>query len=825
MKHETGDVRCETRDMRRETPDMRREARDGGCEIYYRPISYLISTISCLLLFLSVSAQSTAQKFLRADEQVLFNWRFGYSEFPFPDDSPSAQEDAARGMYGWYDGKLWSRTYQAWDNKIVHGAQLLFRGGSPYARQVKCISSIVPYDLAGSPVSFSIPFMYTIGSEENISFALTVKGKTEETIVCKLQPEAETAFTGGMMKANFITLKLSESAGNKPIITAMGMLHIRVYPPLINYGERTEFIFSSNTHHMDVESSLVLGSLFEDLSTQDPYALQQKYQPSQADFQKARASHAQKLNAWRKSTALISSQLQKEAKIEVLCNQPGQMRDKGELWVTAYSGNPVKDFQYGKPNLQIKEMANSVTQALGRRFTLFRYQHHYLPWREDDPTTLDTIQIPYLKQWLETANTAADTVMLDLQLSPIIKLYKQHSQLGQLALPPQGIPGAEWSKITQGYVTTLRFAKQVCPNLRIVQMPYEIDNISGTEALADAHYQFFTCLYKAVAIINKELPTSEQLMVAGLGANNAISRWGFIEGFLRRYAADKSPEKRLDYITWHNYLFPGNYPAMVLGYQDTLQKLLVKYGLDKNLKVIVDEMGLAEPSTIEDLSDLNGAMKKESAMAAYSNIIHDYYEKENGNFLPISGAGWHFALLTYGKQNILSAYAKGMILRNKLGDVKIPLKVGPQNEEGFGLHAVATKTDQKISVLISCASPSIFYEQAAPLDYKSINILLKDLPESFRNKKLRITQWYSSPGDAVANKILSQDKYQTLPLTRGADRYSKDFSPAEVKVLNSINKSSTVIAPSRKSDLSLTADLDAYGMRLIEIEVFNHIGT
>ncbi|GEM_PF-2041908 len=770
------------------------------------------------LYSIAVTAQSATSSFLRGDEQVLFNWRFGYSEFPFPSGNHAAQEDAARGIYSWYDGALWSQAYKSWDSSTTHGVQLLFRGGSPYARQVKCMSSIVPYTKAGEPVSFLIPYMYTIGSEENLCFALTVKGKTEETIVCKLQPKAQVAFTGGMVKANFITLKLAEPPGNKPIVTAMGLLHVRVYPSMLNYGDRMEFIFSSTTQHMDVESSLVLGSIFKDPSTQNPYQLQNNYQPTATAFTEAKLRHTQKLDSWRTTTAARALSLMQNPTVEVFCGESGQPRDKGELRVMAYSGNPVKDFQYGLPTPQIGEIATAVTKALGRKFSLFRYQHHYLPWRADAPSTLDSAQIPYLKQWLTAADNAADTVMLDLQLSPIIKLYKLHSKMGQLALPTEGILGAEWTKITEGYITTLRFAKTVCPNLKIVQMPYELDNVTNTQVHSDAHYQFYKCLYKAVSVINKELPANQQLLVAGLGANNANSRWDFIEGFLSRYSQDTDHEKQLDYITWHTYLFPGNYPSMMQGVNDSLQKLLTKYQLDPKLKVIVDEMGLAEPSTIEDLSDLNGAMKKEAAMASYSAILHEYYEKEKGSIIPISGAGWHFALLAYGQQNILSAYAKGMILRSKLGDMKIPVKASPQDEHGFGLHAVATKTDKKISILVSSASPSIFYEQAGQLDYPSISLSVKDLPERFQRKRLKITQWYSTPQDSVFNAILSQDKYQTLPLTRGADRYTKNFSPAESATLNQISKTSAIVNAPQKDNLSLTLSLDAYGMRLIEIE-------
>jgi hypothetical protein len=273
----------------------------------------------------------------------------------------------------------------------------------------------------------------------------------------------------------------------------------------------------------------------------------------------------------------------------------------------------------------------------------------------------------------------------------------------------------------------------------------------------------------------------------------------------------------LDYITWHTYLFPGNYPSMIKGVSDSLQRLLKMYKLDPELPVLVDEMGLAEPSTIEDLSDLQGAMKKEAAMASYTMALHEYYEKEKGNIIPVSGAGWHFALLTYGKQNVLSSYAKGMLLRNKLGEMSIPANATPVDTQGYGLHAVATKEKNKINILVYCASPSIFFENTAPLNYPDIDILLKDLPANFKNTKLKITESYSSPDDVRLQKILAQDKYQTLPLTRGADRYEKNFSPEEVKILNQLDiRSKTIV--SNKNELNLSISIEAYGMRLIEIE-------
>ncbi|HEX7691584.1 MAG TPA: hypothetical protein VF408_04310, partial [Sediminibacterium sp.] len=326
----------------------------------------IVPAVVCRLLFIclfstTAFAQATGTHYYRGDQSVSFKWRYGYSEFPFPQESATAQEDALRGKFGWYDGTLWSQAYQNWEGDLVHGVQLLFRGGSPYAREVRCTSEVVPYAAAGSPVSFLIPFQYTIGSEEDIAFSLGVKGNGEETIVCKLRPRSVTTFTGGMFKVSFIGLKVSGSAGTKPLVTVAGMMHIRVYPQLVMYGSRTEFVFSSVTHHMDVESSLLLGSVWKDMSDSDPYMAMNKVRLRDDVFTAAAQHHDSLLRQWRVSTAAMSEALMQKGRIEVSCNGPAEKRDKGELRVMAYSGNPVKDFQYGVPTQQTLQMAQAVT--------------------------------------------------------------------------------------------------------------------------------------------------------------------------------------------------------------------------------------------------------------------------------------------------------------------------------------------------------------------------------------------------------------------------------------------------------------------------------
>lgn len=99
----------------------------------------------------------------------------------------------------------------------------------------------------------------------------------------------------------------------------------------------------------------------------------------------------------------ISKNLDKEGLVEISYNSDTEIWDRGECRVQAYSGNPVKDYQYGTVTDKMEKMALSVTSHLKKTFSLFRYQHHQLPWKEENPALLDSSDVIYMDQGLKVA--------------------------------------------------------------------------------------------------------------------------------------------------------------------------------------------------------------------------------------------------------------------------------------------------------------------------------------------------------------------------------------------------------------------------------------
>ena len=73
------------------------------------------------------------------------------------------------------------------------------------------------------------------------------------------------------------------------------------------------------------------------------------------------------------------------------------------------------------------------------------------------------------------------------------------------------------------------------------------------------------------------------------------------------------------------------------------------------------------------------------------------------------------------------------------------------------------------------------------------------------------------PEDPNVLAILRQEKCQTLPLTRGADRYEIDFTE-EVRVLNSISTKQKKLRV-EKGKLVIPLDIRPYSMYLLKFKL------
>lgn len=96
--------------------------------------------------------------------------------------------------------------------------------------------------------------------------------------------------------------------------------------------------------------------------------------------------------------------------------------------------------------------------------------------------------------------------------------------------------------------------------------------------------------------------------------------------------------------------------------------------------------------------------------------------------------------------------------------------------------------------------------------------MLKDIPEMFEGKNVLVEIESIDPEEKKSLEILRQEKCQTLPLTRGADRYYIDFTDEEAEILNSIPVEKRMLAVNGKK-LVVPLDIRPYSMYLLKIKL------
>jgi len=148
----------------------------------------------------------------------------------------------------------------------------------------------------------------------------------------------------------------------------------------------------------------------------------------------------------------------------------------------------------------------------------------------------------------------------------------------------------------------IRHCKRLAPNLRYIEVLNEWGCVHFGGLDDDGYYRFYRAAYTVVNELNREVRPSIPLLVGG--PTTATAHFAQVEQFLKRYAADPTPEKRLDFVTFHDYS-SGERPARVRELRLRLDAWLKANGIPIDTPTFVTEMGTHEGSKMQEQIDSN----------------------------------------------------------------------------------------------------------------------------------------------------------------------------------------------------------------------------
>jgi hypothetical protein len=296
-------------------------------------------------------------------------------------------------------------------------------------------------------------------------------------------------------------------------------------------------------------------------------------------------------------------------------------------------------------------------------------------------------------------------------------------------LTPEGLfqSGRKPADLVPLLTLAIRELKRQVPNVAYIEAFNEPDWVhyvqqvrrgQKPDVLPEQLYDWYVPFYRAVNTVNLELHPNERLRVGG-PTLMSFDHKGWIPAFLDGFAADRSPDKRLDFISWHGYGYfdeASNYrthvffkddPSRVATQRARLDAMLKERSLSTYIPVLVTETGIY-PGPAYDEPDPS---RKDWVRQAPGLASLHYWWLEQPNIYPFhwtvrhAGEGRKDQLVTLRGENQTSPvgtftpYGNLLLMQSKLRDERV---VAQSNalKAGKGIYAIATKDDNGTSVMV-----------------------------------------------------------------------------------------------------------------------------
>lgn len=309
-----------------------------------------------------------------------------------------------------------------------------------------------------------------------------------------------------------------------------------------------------------------------------------------------------------------------------------------------------------------------------------------------------------IKDWIADINDSTDSLMVHLTPRHLIENKRPPSEVRSLI------------------TLAVSELKKHYPNVDYIEATNEPDwEFHGSQIYAgkapilqpEEVYSYYVAFYQAVNEVNQKLPQSEQIKIGGPALTGMTEYW--MTAFLDGFAADKNPDKRLDFISYHGYgEFSDDFkqyrgykadPSEISTQRERLDLWLKERGLSMGVPVFITETGLYPgPSFDEKDPSKNDYLRQAAGMTS----MH-YWWAEQNQFYPFN---WVVRHATQGRKDQLithatdgpqvdtfSPYGNALVMQSMMEDIRVQATSNGLTK-GQGVYALASKSNSGASVLV-----------------------------------------------------------------------------------------------------------------------------
>ena len=228
-------------------------------------------------------------------------------------------------------------------------------------------------------------------------------------------------------------------------------------------------------------------------------------------------------------------------------------------------------------------------------------------------------------------------------------------------------------------------------------------------------YRYYVPFYEAVNEVNSKLHPNVPMRVGGPALYEFDVPW--LKAFLAGYAADSSPRKRLDFISYHAYgyfdsgtsgafHFYRSNPSALARFRGRLDALLRQAGLDTAIPSFITEMGLYPGPSFDDLEGHADALRQAAGMASYAYWFMSSSRNVAFNWVVRIPSNWRKDELVTrpltGHEvptDELTPYGNMMLMMSRMKTTRVSAS-SDRLEHGKGVYVLASKDGSGASIML-----------------------------------------------------------------------------------------------------------------------------
>jgi hypothetical protein len=291
-----------------------------------------------------------------------------------------------------------------------------------------------------------------------------------------------------------------------------------------------------------------------------------------------------------------------------------------------------------------------------------------------------------------------------------VRRYEQEVRKGIIGM-------SKWKEVLK---TGLAHYKKEYPNIRYIEALNEsrFPHFGGVPP--KDYYKFFKVVTEVVNEINAELDPELPLLVGGSADHHPKG----ILPLVRGYANDQDPNKRLDFVSFHEY-WVGKEPVQVAGWERQIAGILKAHGAPADIPIYVTEIAYALPK-----SDPKFNLHQAAGMTA---ILYQARHAEQLRLFPwvMYHTPQQEALVMFDNHLRMTPFGAAVKMLSMHKEKEVFSQSSGLTKAGTGLGALATRDESGVAV-------QVWNYQESPA---SVQVTIQNVPEQLAADDLKVRHY------------------------------------------------------------------------------------